>query len=42
MMHVLIGRDGNIAYCHLFLNDEDFFRECGYVQADALDYPLLK
>jgi ATP-dependent DNA helicase Q4 len=25
------GRDGKTSYCHLFLSDEDFYRECGYV-----------
>lgn len=25
------GRDGKKAFCHLFLHDEDFWREKGYV-----------
>jgi len=28
------GRDGKTAYCHMFLSDEDFYRECGYVRSD--------
>ncbi|EAR82287.2 ATP-dependent DNA helicase, RecQ family protein (macronuclear) [Tetrahymena thermophila SB210] len=36
------GRDGNISYCHMFLDDEDFYRNCGHVYSDSVDYSTLK
>ncbi|KAL4427597.1 hypothetical protein ABPG74_012988 [Tetrahymena malaccensis] len=36
------GRDGNISYCHMFLDDEDFYRNCGHVYSDSVEYSTLK
>ncbi|KAL4462505.1 hypothetical protein ABPG72_009106 [Tetrahymena utriculariae] len=36
------GRDGNISYCHMFLDDEDFYRNCGHIYSDSVDYSTLK
>lgn len=35
------GRDGKEAYCHMFLNDMDFFTERSFIIADTPDKTIL-
>lgn len=36
------GRDGQDSYCHLFLSDQDYYLQRGFVFSDEVDGPPLK
>lgn len=35
------GRDGDPAYCHLFLSNTDYYRQKGFIYCDSVSHILL-
>ena len=35
------GRDGKDSFCHMFLNDDDYYKERGFIFADHIDKNIV-